>query len=74
MLSSNGKFLHICERDRRVSRILKATVTDKVINRAVANSIEQNLSSEADSCSAGKDISNLLWNRKVHFHIHEARS
>jgi len=32
--------------------------------------MEEGQSSEADSCSAGKEIICLLWNPGVHYHVH----
>jgi hypothetical protein len=38
------------------------------LNKTI-NSMEQSPSSEADGCSVGQDISCLLWNTKVHYHV-----
>jgi hypothetical protein len=40
----------------------------RILSIFITNSIEQNLSWEADICSAGQEILHILWNPKISYH------
>jgi len=53
---------------RNANKILLENLKGK---RPVTNSMEQNFSWDANSHSACHEIPHLLWNLKVHYHVHK---
>jgi hypothetical protein len=42
-----------------------------VETKEITNFLELNLSCEAASCRANKKLTNILWNLKLHYHVHK---
>jgi hypothetical protein len=57
--------MYICRLDRSLPTQCALIYVD------LTNSMEQSLSWKTDSHSASQEIIHLLWNTKVHYHVHK---
>jgi len=57
-----------------LSKTLKIKTEKKIITLLfyITNYMEQSLSSEANSHLPSQEIPSLLWNLKVHYHVHKS--
>jgi hypothetical protein len=51
--------------------MIKFTVIDRILVAGICNSVKQTHFQEANACSAGQEITRLLWKQNVHCHVHK---